>query len=73
MKLIAPAMPASRATVTVTVARIRTLWPQPSAVRIEKLVLVTLPADLRAGNVMWLLSVGGRAYAGRNGDLWESC
>jgi hypothetical protein len=29
--------------------------------------------DSRAGNVVWLLSVGGRAYAGRNGDLQESC
>ena len=73
MKLIAPAMPASRATVIVTVGRIRTLRPQPAAVRIEKLVLVTLPTDLRAATVMWLLSVGGRAYAGRNGDPQESC
>jgi hypothetical protein len=40
---------------------------------IEKQVLVTLPTDSRAGNVMWLLSVGGRAYAGQNGDLQESC
>jgi hypothetical protein len=32
-----------------------------------------LPTDSRAGNAMWLLSVGGRAYAGRNGDLRESC
>ena len=31
------------------------------------------PADSRAGNVMWMLFVGGRAYAGRNGDLQESC
>jgi len=31
------------------------------------------PADSRAGNVMCLLNVGGRAYAGRNGDLQESC
>lgn len=26
-----------------------------------------------AGTVMWLLSVGGRAYAGRDGDLQERC
>jgi hypothetical protein len=31
------------------------------------------PTDSRAGTVMWLLSVGGRAYAGRKGDLQESC
>jgi hypothetical protein len=30
------------------------------------------PTDSRVGYVMWL-SVGGRAYAGRNGDLQESC
>jgi hypothetical protein len=30
-------------------------WPQPSAARSEKQVLATLPADSRAGNVMWLL------------------
>jgi hypothetical protein len=48
-------------------------WSQPSAARIEKRILVTLPTDSRAGNAMWLLSVGGRAYAGRNGDLRESC
>ena len=48
-------------------------WPQPSATRIDKQVLVRLPTDSRAGNVMWLLSVGGRAYAERNGDLQESC
>jgi hypothetical protein len=41
--------------------------------RIEKQVLVTLSTDSRAGDVMWLLSVGGRAYAGQNGDLQESC
>jgi hypothetical protein len=35
---------------------------------------VTLPTDSCAGNVMWLLlSVGGRAYAGLNGDLQKSC
>jgi len=27
----------------------------------------------QAQNVMWLLSVGGRACAGRNGDLQEGC
>lgn len=31
------------------------------------------PADSRAGNAMSMLFVGGRAYAGRNGDLQESC
>ena len=31
------------------------------------------PTDSRAGNGMWMLFVGGRAYAGRNGDLQESC
>jgi len=30
-------------------------------------------ADSRAGNAMWMLSVGGRASAGRNGDLPGSC
>jgi hypothetical protein len=46
---------------------------QPSTARIEKQVLVTLPTDSSAGTVMWLLSAGGRAYAGRNGDPQESC
>ena len=28
---------------------------------------------LARGNVMWLLSVGGRAYAGLDGDPQKSC
>ena len=43
--------------------------PLATPPRIEKQALVMSPTDSRAGNVMWLLSVGGRAYAGRNGDL----
>jgi hypothetical protein len=34
-------------------------WPQPSAARIEKQVRATLPADSRAGNVMWRPPVVG--------------
>ena len=45
------------------------LFAPLAAPRIEKQALVTSPTDSRAGNVIWLLSVGGRAYAGRNGDL----
>lgn len=44
-------------------------WDDPC---IEKHVLVPLP-QLARRDVMWLLSVGGRAYAGRNGALQESC
>ncbi len=48
---------------------------QLSAARIEKQVLVTFPADSRAGNVMKLLSVGSEdaLMLGRNGDPQESC
>jgi hypothetical protein len=40
---------------------------------VEKHVLVPLLTTRAPGNVGWLLSVGGRVYAGRDGDLQESC
>jgi hypothetical protein len=37
------------------------------------MILVTYISDAHPGNVRCLLSVGGRGYAGRNGDPQESC
>lgn len=45
----------------------------PSSVPTWIEAVVTASTDSRAGNVMRMLFVGGRAYAGRNGDLQESC
>jgi hypothetical protein len=40
---------------------------------VAKMILVTYKSDVHPGNVMWMLLVGGRAYAGQNGNLQESC
>ena len=47
--------------------------PESSYMRIEKQAPVTSPIDARPRNAVWLLPVGGRAYAERNGDLEETC